>query len=40
MASGAAVLSMSKGMPSGRPMAATSEMGNTDSFGFGSDSPK
>ena len=33
--SGAAVLSMISGMPSGRPMAATSAIGKTSSFGFG-----
>ena len=34
--SGAAVLSIMSGMPSVRPIAATSPIGNTSSFGFGS----
>ena len=34
--SGAAVLSMISGMPYSRPMPATSRIGNTSSFGFGS----
>jgi hypothetical protein len=40
MASGAAALSMISGIPREQPVAAISSMGNTESFGFSSDSPK